>query len=94
MPMIKVKYGIAVVLNILLISGVFSACIKGDGEIGDSIFIFIVLTLLVAYNSSLLFLMAFHYKNEDQSKVKEVSYILFYLWPVMLYGIMWIGNIV
>ena len=94
MPMIKVKYGIAVVLNILLMGGVFSTCIKGDDELSDTIFIFIVLTLLVAYNSSLFFLMTFHYKNEGKSKVKEVSYILFYLWPVMLYGIMWIGNIV
>lgn len=94
MPMTKIKYGIAVVLNILLVSGIFSACVNGDGELGDTIFVFIVFTLLIVYNCSLLYLMTFLYKNEGRSKVKEFSYILFYSWPVILYGIMWIGNIV
>ncbi|MFV0537810.1 MAG: hypothetical protein ACK5M3_10605 [Dysgonomonas sp.] len=92
--MTKIKYGIAVVLNILLVSGIFSTCIHGDGELSDTIFVFIVLTLLIAYNSSLFFLMTFLYKNENRSKVKEVWYTLFYLWPIMLYGILWMGNIV
>ncbi|MFT4223803.1 hypothetical protein [Dysgonomonas sp.] len=90
----KIKYGIAILLNILLASSLFNACINGRGELGDTIFILIILALLVVYNCSLLLTMAFFYKNENQSKVKELSYILFYSWPAILYGIMWIGNIV
>jgi hypothetical protein len=71
----KIKYGIAIVLNMLLISGIFNACVNGDGELGDTIFVFIVLILLIIYNFSLLFMTAFFYKNESHSKAKELLYI-------------------
>lgn len=92
--MVKIKYGIAITLNILLVSGLFNACTNGDGELGNTLFIFIVFALLIVYNCSVLFMMAFLYKNENKSKSKELLYISFYLWPAILYAIMSFQNIV
>lgn len=81
----KIKYGIAVVINTILIGSLIAACTVVPNEMGTGLFILLAIFGLLFYNASFLFMVSYVCRNEKANPSTEFLLILFSLWPMIIF---------